>query len=158
MTFQRPETSSYVEPATPQAWVQVLAKYRQPNNLRAVFEVGVTLGPFIAIWAMAWWVLQFSAPAAVALACLNGFFLVRLFIIQHDCGHGSYFSNPVNNTWMGRFLGVLTLTPYDVWRKSHAVHHAGSGNLDKRGLGDIYTLTVTAVSYTHLTLPTTPYV
>ena len=69
-------------------------------------------------------------------------FLVRLFMIQHDCGHGSFFPHRLANDWVGRVIGVLTLTPYDFWRRAHAHHHAGSGNLDRRGLGDIDTLTV----------------
>lgn len=142
MTFQGRDGPVDIEPVTAQAWVQILAKYRQPNNLRAMFEIGVTLGPFIAIWAMAWWALQYSASAALALAALNGFFLVRLFIIQHDCGHGSYFAGAAQNKWTGRALGVLTMTPYDIWRKSHSIHHSDSGNLDRRGMGDISTLTV----------------
>jgi omega-6 fatty acid desaturase (delta-12 desaturase) len=70
------------------------------------------------------------------------FLLVRLFIIQHDCGHGSFFASRRANDLLGRALGVLTLTPYTFWRSSHAIHHAGSGNLDRRGPGDITTLTV----------------
>ena len=69
-------------------------------------------------------------------------FLVRLFMIQHDCGHGSFFRRRVANDWVGRVLGALTLTPYDHWRRSHAIHHASSGNLEQRGIGDITTLTV----------------
>jgi omega-6 fatty acid desaturase (delta-12 desaturase) len=69
-------------------------------------------------------------------------FLVRLFMIQHDCGHGALFSGRRVNDWVGRVIGVLTLTPYDYWRCAHALHHAGSGNLDRRGFGDIDTLTV----------------
>ena len=69
-------------------------------------------------------------------------FLVRLFMIQHDCGHGAFFRHRLANDWVGRIIGVLTLTPYDFWRQAHAVHHASSGNLDRRGLGDVTTLTV----------------
>jgi omega-6 fatty acid desaturase (delta-12 desaturase) len=69
-------------------------------------------------------------------------FLLRLFMIQHDCGHGSFFRQRLANDWVGRVLGVLTLTPYDFWRQTHAAHHASSGNLDRRGVGDIDTLTV----------------
>jgi acyl-lipid omega-6 desaturase (Delta-12 desaturase) len=60
-------------------------------------------------------------------------FLVRLFMIQHDCGHGSFFRHRLVNDWIGRIIGVLTLTPYDLWRRTHAFHHAGAGNLDRRG-------------------------
>jgi omega-6 fatty acid desaturase (delta-12 desaturase) len=69
-------------------------------------------------------------------------FLVRLFMIQHDCGHGAFFRSRLANDWVGRVIGVLTLTPYDCWRRAHAIHHATSGNLDRRGLGDIDTLAV----------------
>jgi omega-6 fatty acid desaturase (delta-12 desaturase) len=68
--------------------------------------------------------------------------MVRLFIIQHDCGHGAFFRYRAANTWLGRVLGVLTLTPYDYWKRNHAIHHAGSSNLDRRGIGDIELLTV----------------
>jgi omega-6 fatty acid desaturase (delta-12 desaturase) len=68
--------------------------------------------------------------------------VVRLFMIQHDCGHGSFFRHRLANLWVGRVIGVLTLTPYDYWQRTHALHHAGSGNLDRRGLGDIDTLTL----------------
>src|SRR5258705_9113828 len=69
-------------------------------------------------------------------------FLVRLFMIQHDCGHGSFFRHRLANVWVGRVIGVLTLTPYDFWRRTHARHHAASGNLDRLGMGDVDTLTV----------------
>ncbi len=69
-------------------------------------------------------------------------FLIRLFMIQHDCGHGAFFGQRQVGDWIGRAIGVLTLTPYDIWRRSHAIHHATSGNLDARGTGDVKTLTV----------------
>lgn len=133
-----------VEAATKnaRAWVKVLAKYRDPNTFRSIFELAVTLIPFAAIWAVAWWMLSYSYALALGLAVVNGLFLVRLFAIQHDCGHSSFFKNSRVGDWVGRALGVLTLTPYDVWRRSHSIHHASSGNLDKRGMGDILTLTV----------------
>ena len=68
--------------------------------------------------------------------------LVRLFMIQHDCGHGAFLPSKIANDWIGRAIGVVTMTPYDHWRRSHAIHHATSGNLDRRGIGDIKTLTV----------------
>ena len=82
-----------------------------------------------------WWLtLLLAVPAAG--------FLVRLFMIQHDCGHGAFFRHRLANDWIGRALGVLTLTPYDFWRRTHAIHHATSGNLERRGIGDVDTLTV----------------
>lgn len=126
----------------PSEWTRVLAKYREPRLLRSLFELSVTLAPFAAIWALAWWMLSISPVLSVALALLNAGFLVRAFMIQHDCGHGAFFRNRTLSDWVGRALGVLTLTPYDVWRRNHAIHHASTGNLDRRGTGDIPTLTV----------------
>ncbi|MHA7820119.1 MAG: fatty acid desaturase [Erythrobacter sp.] len=79
---------------------------------------------------------------ALLLTPLAGLFLLRLFIIQHDCGHEAFFRRRKSNNWVGRAIGVLTLTPYDCWRRSHALHHAATGNLDARGFGDVDTLTV----------------
>jgi len=123
-------------------WVKILAKYRDPHHGRSAFELAVSLVPYLVIWALAWWLLPVAPWASVALAMLNGGFLVRLFIIQHDCGHGGFFRNRHVSDWTGRVLGVLTLTPYDVWRRTHSIHHSAAGNLDKRGIGDVHTLTV----------------
>jgi omega-6 fatty acid desaturase (delta-12 desaturase) len=123
-------------------WIQVLAKYRDPKPGQSWFEIAVTLGPLLAIWAVAIWMLNYSTIVALALAIVNGGFLVRLFCIQHDCGHASFFQSRKLSDWVGRCLGVLTLTPYHVWRRQHAIHHASAGNLDLRGLGDVTTLTV----------------
>lgn len=123
-------------------WVQILAKYREPSTRRSVLELAATLVPFLALWALAWASLSVSYWLTFALAVLNGGFLVRIFAIQHDCGHSSYFASRTAGDWVGRALGVLTLTPYDVWRRSHSIHHATHGNLDQRGMGDILTLTV----------------
>ncbi len=124
-------------------WTQILTRYREPSNGRSLFELGVTFGPLVMFWVVMWasyylgfwWLtLLLSIPAAG--------FLVRLFMIQHDCGHGAFFRHRLANDWIGRALGVLTLTPYDFWRRTHAIHHATSGNLERRGIGDIDTLTV----------------
>jgi omega-6 fatty acid desaturase (delta-12 desaturase) len=128
--------------ADARAWTATLARYRQPSPARSVFEIAVTVLPFAALWALAafllvqghWWGLILTVPAAGLL--------VRLFILQHDCGHGALFARRRANDWTGRAIGVLTFTPYDYWRRSHAVHHATAGNLDKRGIGDVETLTV----------------
>jgi acyl-lipid omega-6 desaturase (Delta-12 desaturase) len=123
-------------------WVQLLAAYRQPSQRRSHFELGVSLIPFVGLWGLAWWSLSFSPWLATGVAMLNGFFLIRLFAIQHDCGHGSFFRHRWENDLVGRALGVLTLTPYDVWKRTHSIHHSTSGNLDRRELGDIDTMTV----------------
>ncbi|PWE32525.1 fatty acid desaturase [Maritimibacter sp. 55A14] len=123
-------------------WVKVLARYREPNHLRSAFELAVSLVPFLILWALAWWSISVSYWLAMGLSVVNGAFLVRIFAIQHDCGHAAFFRNRQVSDWIGRALGVLTLTPYDVWRRAHAQHHSSAGNLDKRGMGDIATLTV----------------
>ena len=119
-----------------------LSKYREPNSGRSVFELGVTIGPFAALWLLMWFSLEWSYWLCLLLAIPAAGFLVRLFMIQHDCGHGAFLRRRASNDWVGRALGVLTFTPYDYWRRSHAIHHATSGNLDHRGIGDISTLTV----------------
>ncbi|MCF6305962.1 MAG: fatty acid desaturase [Rhodobacteraceae bacterium] len=123
-------------------WVRILAKYREPNTGRSLFELSVSILPFFALSLLAYLALPVSYWLAFAIALLNGGFLVRLFIIQHDCGHGSFFGNRHANNWLGRGLGVLTLTPYKVWRRTHSIHHSNAGNLAKRGVGDVYTMTV----------------
>ena len=123
-------------------WVNILARYRTPNQLRSAFELGITIAAFFGLWAAAWYALSISYWLAAAIAVVNGGFLLRLFIIQHDCGHSAFFNNRHVGDWIGRALGVLTLTPYDVWKRTHSIHHSASGNLDKRGMGDVHTLTV----------------
>lgn len=123
-------------------WLSVLARYRDPSTRRSLFELAATLTPFVLIWVLAWKAMSVSPWLALALGCLNGLFLVRIFIIQHDCGHGAFLRNRRLQDWIGRILGVLTLTPYAVWRRTHAIHHAHHGDLDHRGIGDVTTLTV----------------
>ncbi len=108
-----------------------------------MLELALTAVPLAALWAAAWFVYSIGFWwASLLLAVPAGCFMVRLFIIQHDCGHGAFFANKMANDWLGRALGVMTLTPYDFWRKTHAIHHATSANLDRRGIGDVDTLTV----------------
>jgi len=123
-------------------WVRILSVYREPVMLRSLFEITVSMGPFLLLWGLAWWSLPVSYWLTLAISILNSGFLLRLFAIQHDCGHGAFFKNRAANDWLGRVIGVLTLTPYDVWRHSHSTHHSASGNLGRRGMGDINTLTV----------------
>jgi len=119
-----------------------LARYREPNSTRSVLEVVITAVPFALMWGLMWAGFDAGYWIGLLLAVPAAGFLVRLFMIQHDCGHGSFFRHRLANDWVGRIIGVLTLTPYDFWRRAHALHHAGSGNLDRRGIGDIDTLTV----------------
>jgi omega-6 fatty acid desaturase (delta-12 desaturase) len=127
---------------TSRDWIKVLASYREPSQVRSVFELTLTAGAFAGLWVLVWVALGFGYWLSLLLAVPAAGFLVRLFMIQHDCGHGSFFRRRALNDWVGRVIGTLTLTPYDAWRRSHAVHHASSGNLEERGIGDINTLTV----------------
>jgi omega-6 fatty acid desaturase (delta-12 desaturase) len=123
--------------------MRLLGRYREPSHPRSIFEIAVTLVPFAALWVLSWAAVYLGHwELSLLLAMPAAGFLVRLFMIQHDCGHGSFFRNRLANDTIGRIIGVLTLTPYDAWRRAHAGHHASSGHLDRRGIGDIDTLTV----------------
>jgi omega-6 fatty acid desaturase (delta-12 desaturase) len=124
------------------AWAAILASYRQPSHRRSIAELAITAVPFAVLWFSMWASLAAGYRLGLLLAVPTAGFLVRLFMIQHDCGHGSFFRHRLANDWLGRAIGVLTLTPYDFWRRDHAIHHATSGNLERRGIGDIDTLTV----------------
>jgi acyl-lipid omega-6 desaturase (Delta-12 desaturase) len=126
----------------PRAWTRILAKYREPSRARSVIELVITVVPLALLWVLMWATLDLGYWFCLLLAVPAAGFLVRLFMIQHDCGHGAFFRHRLTNDWVGRVIGVLTLTPYDFWRRTHAIHHASSGNLDRRGIGDIDTLTV----------------
>ena len=136
--------SPRTEPLADDAGVvaRALARYREPNHLRSAVEIAATILPFISLWAIMWLALDLGYWIGLVLAVPAAGFLVRLFMVQHDCGHGALFRSRLANDWVGRVIGVLTLTPYDCWRRAHAIHHATSGNLDRRGVGDIDTLTV----------------
>lgn len=131
--------------SNPSARLRALcAQFARPHVGRALWQLTNTLLPFVGLWAlMAWtrvaglnyfWTLLLALPLA-------GMY-VRLFIIQHDCGHGSFFASARANQWVGACLGLITLFPFSYWKKTHAVHHGTSGNLDRREFGDVATLTV----------------
>jgi acyl-lipid omega-6 desaturase (Delta-12 desaturase) len=139
--FDHQLTDKTLPAATPN-WTARLAEYRVPDNRRASVEIIITALPFALAWGAMWLLLQVSYWLVLIAAVPTAGLLVRMFMIQHDCGHGSLFSNRRVNDWTGRIIGILTFTPYDQWRLSHALHHASTGNLDRRGIGDIDTLTV----------------
>ena len=118
------------------------AAYRKPCTTRATFQLVSTLVPFVATVMAMIWLAERVTWLSLLLAVPLGGLMVRLFIIQHDCGHGSFFSSRRANDAIGRAMSLLTFTPYGLWRRVHAKHHATSGNLDGRGAGDIETLTV----------------
>jgi omega-6 fatty acid desaturase (delta-12 desaturase) len=125
-----------------QTWRKLLAPYKNASWGRALFQLFNTLIPFALIWGLMAWNLDhlpwLNALLVIPLAVL----FTRLFIFQHDCGHGAFFPSRRANNFLGGLLGVITLFPYGYWRRTHAIHHATAGNLDQRELGDIHTLTV----------------
>jgi acyl-lipid omega-6 desaturase (Delta-12 desaturase) len=125
------------------SWRALLAPYKQAAWGPALIQLADTVLPFAALWGlMAWAATRGAWWAVLPLAVPASFFFIRLFIFQHDCGHGSFFPARRANNLLGGMLGVITLFPYGYWKKTHAVHHATSGNLDDREFGDIVTLTV----------------
>jgi omega-6 fatty acid desaturase (delta-12 desaturase) len=130
-------------PSSAAAWAHEIRRFRTPSNRRAIAELFLTIVPFVVAWCLAYTAFARHMPwAAAPVALLASGLLVRLFLIQHDCGHGAFFASRNANDWLGRMLGVFTLTPYAHWRTAHAAHHATHGNLDRRGVGDVDTLTV----------------
>jgi omega-6 fatty acid desaturase (delta-12 desaturase) len=123
---------------------ELCAKFAKPHLASALWQLTSTGALFIMFWALmarsvyAGWGYAWTLPLAVPTAGMY----VRLFIIQHDCGHGSYFASKRANQWVGACLGLITLFPFGYWRRTHAVHHGTSGNLDRREFGDVKTLTL----------------
>lgn len=122
---------------------EMLAPFQRPVLRRSVMEIAITSLPLLALWGLGalavaqglWWLGLLSAVPAAG-------FVVRIFMIQHDCGHRAFFRTRWINDWVGRTIGVITLTPHDCWRRTHNIHHATSGNLDRRELGAVKTASV----------------
>ena len=123
-------------------WREILAPYARASMPRALACLATSLVPYLAITALMYVALSVSTLLAVALVLPAGGFLVRTFIVFHDCTHGSFLPSRRANRWVGVFCGVLVYTPFHSWRHEHAVHHATAGDLDRRGMGDVDTLTV----------------
>lgn len=130
------------EAAAMARWQQRLREYREPDARRATWQLVTTIGSYVGAWVAMWFALAVSWWLAVPLAVLAGGVMVRVFILFHDCGHGSLFASRRANDFWGVVTGWLTLTPYQQWRTEHAVHHGAAGDLDRRGIGDIWTMTV----------------
>ncbi len=121
---------------------EAVGPFERPTAWRSIWEVANTLIPFIVLWYLMYLSIDVSYWLTLALALPTAGLYIRVFIILHDCGHGSFFKERKANDWLGVIAGVLTFTPYFQWRYDHGVHHATSGDLDRRGAGDIDTLTV----------------
>ena len=123
-------------------WNRILRPYWGADTRKSVIQLLTSAIPFVALWYAMLRSLEVGYWLTLLLAVPTTGFLMRLFMIQHDCGHGSFFKSRRARDWVGRVIGVLLLTPYEYWRKTHAYHHAHSGDLTFRGFGDIDTFTV----------------
>ena len=131
-----------LEKLQPSDWAQMLAKYRGSILWKSLWQLTNTAVLFIGMWYLTLRSLEIGYWLTLLLAVPTSLMVARLFMIQHDCGHGSFFKSTTANTAVGYVIGIITLVPYTYWRKTHAIHHASSGDLDARTFGDIDTLTV----------------
>ncbi len=132
-----PAPSSSPKPS----WQQAVKDYQKSDTRRSIIEVFTSIPPFFICWYLAYRSLEVSYLLTLVICLYAGLFAMRCFIIFHDCGHGSFFKSQRANDFFGLVTGIITFTPYYAWRHSHAVHHATSGDLDRRGVGDVWTLT-----------------
>jgi omega-6 fatty acid desaturase (delta-12 desaturase) len=124
------------------SWQETLAPYARAHLGRSLLDVGTSVVPYLALWVLMYLALDVSYLLVLALAIPAAGFLVRTFIVFHDCTHGSFLPTKRANAWLGVVTGLLVFAPFLSWRHNHAVHHATAGDLDRRGVGDVLTLTV----------------
>jgi fatty acid desaturase len=117
-------------------WRDLVKPYMSPDNKRSIWQITNTILPLMAMYVLMYQSLTYSYWLTLALALPTAGLMVRVFIIMHDCGHGSFFKSPKANHWVGTITGILVNTPYFQWTREHAIHHATSGDLDRRGVGD----------------------
>jgi acyl-lipid omega-6 desaturase (Delta-12 desaturase) len=139
-----PDSASAAVPANPpvDVWKDIVAQYQQPSLWRALWQIANTVLPYAGLWWLMYYCRNISWWLVIPIAVLAGGFLVRTFIIFHDCCHGSFFKSNVANDSVGFVTGLLAFTPYFQWRWEHNVHHSSCGDLDRRGTGDVWTMTV----------------
>jgi omega-6 fatty acid desaturase (delta-12 desaturase) len=124
------------------SWQKIVERYAQPDLRRAIWQTVNSLVPYFVLFYLSLRSLEVSFWLTLPISILTAGFMVRTFIIFHDCGHGSFFKSQWANDWVGIVTGILTFTPYYRWKHYHAIHHATAGDLDRRGAGDVYTMTV----------------
>ena len=123
-------------------WRKTLAPYARPSIRRSLLDLATSVVPYLALSALMYLALDVSYLLVLALSLPAAGFLLRTYIVFHDCTHGSFLSGKQANAWLGRSLGLLVFSPFQSWRHNHAVHHATAGDLDRRGVGDVPTMTV----------------
>ncbi len=136
------ETTAAIPSAENRSWEKIVMRYSQPDLRKSLWQIANTLLPYIFIWFLLYKSLGYSYLLTILLSLLASGFLIRLFIIFHDCGHNSFFRSRKANVVIGKIMGILTFTPYHSWHHQHRIHHITSANLDKRGIGDVWTMTV----------------
>ena len=138
------EVSSRAKQINPETdWKKIVKPFQSADPGKSIRQLITSFGPFFIGWILVYLSLSVSYWLSLFLAVITAGFFVRIFIIQHDCGHGSFFNSRKWNDRVGAVCGVFTLVPYYQWRKTHAIHHANAGKLeDMRGVGDFYTMTV----------------
>jgi acyl-lipid omega-6 desaturase (Delta-12 desaturase) len=124
------------------AWRDALAPYARPHLGRSLLDIATSIVPYLALSALMYLALEVSYLLVLALAIPVAGFVLRTYIVFHDCAHGSFLPSKHANAWLGVALGLAVYAPFVSWRHSHAVHHATAGDLDRRGVGDVLTLTV----------------
>ena len=124
------------------SWRQVLDPYAEPRLSRSLFDLATSVVPYLALMVAIYFSLRVSLALALVLGILAAGFLISMFIVFHDCAHGSFLPSKRANAALGSMIGVLVWLPFQQWRHEHAVHHATAGDLDRRGVGDVWTLTV----------------
>jgi acyl-lipid omega-6 desaturase (Delta-12 desaturase) len=122
-------------------WQQAVASFQRPDLRQSFFQILTSIPPYFIFWYLAYRSLSVSYPLTLLFAFFAALFGLRVFIIFHDCGHGSFFQSKKANDFVGVITGIITFTPYFAWRHAHAIHHATAGDLDRRGVGDVWTLT-----------------
>src|SRR3954447_2007572 len=131
-----------LQPARLREWRQELAPYSRPHVPRSLLDLATSLLPYAALSAGMYWLLSYSYAYALLLAIPTAGFMLRTYIVFHDCAHGSFLPTKRANRWLGRVMGLIVYTPFGAWRHAHAVHHATAGDLERRGVGDVPTWTV----------------
>ena len=126
------------------AWDKDLSKYAKADRTKAIWQIINSFIPYLFLWILAVYFVKYDFPywTVLIISAFAAFFMVRIFIIFHDCCHGSFFTSRRANRIFGYISGTVTFTPFESWRHSHNVHHATAGNLDRRGMGDVWTMTV----------------
>jgi omega-6 fatty acid desaturase (delta-12 desaturase) len=140
--WQAATYSALPDQSTPISWSKELAVYARPSLPRSILDLATSVLPYLALWVAMYFSLRVSYLLTLALAVPAAGFLLRTYIMFHDCAHGSFLPSRRGNRYLGTVLGLFVMTPFHCWRHNHAVHHATAADLDRRGQGDVPTLTV----------------